>query len=143
VARAFVIMLQVVVSALLTPLALNQGLLSAINMITPDNVNLRYQLHFVVSHFGTYVVAALAALIFWIVGRVVSRVLWSPRVPSFATLVATLVLALGFAHLSQMAFVGELNNLVYATFYRAVPPIAFPLIGAVLAALLVPGKRAA
>jgi hypothetical protein len=139
--RLFVMVIQLIVAVLATPIVLSNGVLGAINLATQSNFNLRYQLHFAVTHFGTYVNAALAALIFWITGRIAARLLWSSRVPSVMTLLATLILALGLAHLSLLPAVAEINTAIYARFFTSVPQIAFPLAGCVLAALLVPGKR--
>jgi hypothetical protein len=139
--RFFVLLGQVILGALLTPLAVDHGLRSVINIATQSNFNLRYQLHFALSHFGTYVVAILLALVFWLAGRLLARLLRSSHVPGFKSLLATLVLALGFAVLSQLPIISAFDTAVYATLYRTVPPILYPLLGCVLAGLLVPGKR--
>jgi hypothetical protein len=139
--RLLVLLGQVIIGALLTPLVVEQGLRRVINLATASNFNLRYQLHFAISHFGTYVVAILLALVFWLAGRLLARLLRCTYVPGFMTLLATLVLALGFAFLSQLPFVAAFDTAVYAQLYRTVPPILYPLLGCVLAGLLVPGKR--
>jgi hypothetical protein len=139
--RLVVILLQIVSAIVLTPLAIKFGLLNAINMATRSNFNLQYQLSFAVGHFGTYVNALVLGLLFWLVGRIAAPLLGASRVPSWLTLLATLVLALGLAHLSQLPIIGALHNEVYARTFTSVPPIVYPLIGAVVAALLVPGKR--
>jgi ribose/xylose/arabinose/galactoside ABC-type transport system permease subunit len=139
--RAIIILLQCVAAAILTPLVLKYGLIRAINMVAANDFNLQYRLNFAVSHFGTYVVALLTGLLFWLVGAIVARILGASRVPSFMTLLATLVLALGLAHLSQLPAINDLHTTIYARTFQTVPMILYPLVGALIAALLVPGKH--
>jgi hypothetical protein len=140
--RLLVLLGQVIIGALLTPIVIDKGLRSLINLATQSNFNLRFQLHFAVSHFGTYVVAIVLGLLFWLAGRALARVLGSAVVPGFLNLLATLVLALGLAALSQTPLFGGLDTAIYSTFYKTVPAILYPLLGCILAALIVPGKRA-
>lgn len=141
--RVLVLLTQIVLAAALPPIVLKHGVLNLINLVASNNLNQRLYLQLIVAQAGTYMVALLVALVFWLVGRVAARLFGSSRIPSFATLLATIVLALGFAHLSQLPFAASLNTAVYAMFYRDVPTILYPLLGAVLAAWLLPGKMRA
>lgn len=138
-----ILLMQAVLSVLLTPVVVDKGLRNLFTLATPSNFNLRYQLHFAVSQYGQYVAALILAIVFWLIGRILARVLRRPRVPSLLTLLATLVLALGLAHLSTLPLVADLATAIYARTYMAVPSIIYPLIGCVIAALLVRGTRAA
>jgi hypothetical protein len=141
VVRILVLVIQLVLCTFLAPIVLNRGLLSAINLATEGNFNQRYQLQFAVAHYRTYVVAVLVAPLFWLIGAIAARLLRSSRVPSLMTLLVTLLLAVGLAHLSQLPVIASFNTAVYAQVYTSIPPIAYPLLGAVIAALIVPGKR--
>ena len=135
------IVVQTALAVLLTPLAVERGLRSLIALATQGNFNQGYQLQFAVAHYGTYVTALLAALIFWLTGRILASLLRRRRIPTFLTLLATIVLALGFAHLSTLPMVAALDTEFYARTFMTLPPIAYPLVGCILAALLLPGRR--
>lgn len=135
------IVAQVALAVVLTPLAVERGLRTLISLATQGNFNLQYQLQFAVSHYGTYVTALVVALIFWLVGRILASLLGRHRIPTLLTLLATIVLALGFAHLSTLPMVSALDTEFYARTFMTLPPITYPLVGCILAALLLPGRR--
>ncbi len=76
-----------------------------------------------------FVFAVVFAVLVWVVGLVLSQVLRETGMPSSSTLVASLILALiGAALVTWLpVFVPD----VRATM-RAIPDLAYPLIGAVL-----------
>lgn len=134
---------QTALAVLLTPLAVERGLRALISLATQGNFNLQYQLQFAMSHYGTYVAALILALIFWLAGRILASVLRRRRIPSLLGLLATIVLALGFAHLSTLPTFAALDTEFYARTFMTLPPITYPLVGCLLAALLMPGRRKA
>lgn len=76
-----------------------------------------------------FVFAAVFAMLVWIVGLVLSQVLRDTGMPHSATLVASLIVALiGAAIVTWLpVFVPDLRGPM-----RAIPDLAYPLIGAVL-----------
>jgi len=76
-----------------------------------------------------FVYAAVFAILVWVVGLVLSQVLRETRMPSSATLVSALVVALIGAALI-MWLPGLVPDL--AGPMRRIPAVAYPLIGAVL-----------
>jgi hypothetical protein len=76
-----------------------------------------------------FVFAAVFAVLVWIVGLVLSQVLRETGMPSSATLVAALIIALAGAAL--VTWLPALAPDLRATM-RAIPDLAYPLIGAVL-----------
>ena len=79
--------------------------------------------------FQLFVYAAVFAVLVWVVGLVLSQVLRGMGQPSSATLVAALVVALiGAALVTWLpALVPDLR-----TSMRAIPDLAYPLIGALI-----------
>ena len=76
-----------------------------------------------------FVFAAVFAVLVWVVGLVLSQVLRETGMPSSGTLVAALILALAGAALVTWlpALAPDLRAAM-----RAIPDLAYPLIGAVL-----------
>jgi hypothetical protein len=79
--------------------------------------------------FQLFVYAAVFAVLVWVVGLVLSQVLRETGMPSSATLAATLILALiGAAVVTWLpVFLPDVR-----TSMRALPDLAYPLIGAVI-----------
>jgi hypothetical protein len=76
-----------------------------------------------------FVYAAVFAVLVWVVGLVLSQVLRETGMPSSSTLVATLILALiGAAIVTWLPLVLPEAR----TALRAIPDLAYPLIGALL-----------